>query len=111
MMSGFLSPWEPLFMNLNIPNHFKHSEKRPGQMFKYHFGKWTLGIIVWFCWKGWVPNNPDGQCLEMLERARHKNETYVDGSKTIGVHDRLQNNSGETKWWTLNKIFEILKYV
>ena len=32
MISGFLSPWEPLFMDLNISKYFKQYEKTYGNI-------------------------------------------------------------------------------
>ena len=31
-ISGFWSPWEPLFMDLNLPGHFKASVNMPGDI-------------------------------------------------------------------------------
>ena len=30
LTSGFVDPWEPLFMDLNIPNYFKQYKKNVG---------------------------------------------------------------------------------
>ena len=41
-----------------------------------------------------VSSIPDGQCLEMLERAGHNNEKcFCGGPKRIGVNDRFHKKT------------------
>ena len=46
MISGSMSPWETVFIDLNIPNYFKKTWENYGNMFEtYYFRK----SIMWLC--------------------------------------------------------------
>ena len=83
MISGFWDPWEPLFMDLNIPNYIKTSKNTYGNNY------WTYWFYksqdlehskIWTCWKGW----------------RHQHWLNLNlnfgGSKTIFNLDRFDKN-------------------
>ena len=78
---GFWDLWEPLFIDLNVPNHFNSLRKfekciyRNTMFWKMRFGK--------------------SKSLKMLERVRVNNILKkCGGSKTIGVNDRLEKQRG-----------------
>ena len=57
MISGFVDPWEPLFMGLNIPKCFNEYQEHYGHVFEtYYVCEYDNLKFVWKWWELRVSN-------------------------------------------------------
>ena len=77
MISGFLDPWEPVFMDVNIPKYFKRYKKSYGRIFeKCYFYKYhKFGDPFFTFW-------------ENVGTKNHKNP-FNEISKTSNAHKHI----------------------
>ena len=100
MISGFWDPWEPLFMDWTIQNHFKTPKTFMGTFIKQtsFYIHQRFGNPIFDLRERGGPYKMNRMGTPNMHELKH----ILGGSKAIDVNGRFPK-SGEIRWWSLDK--------